>query len=76
LAIGGGGEGVIGKLKCEQMYIQEGDMHKDVFNEVYRVLTPGGRGAAYYVELAERAGFKAALQREEKQRFFLELVKL
>jgi len=165
LDIGGGGEGVIGKLKGEQviaidpskreleqaaagplkiimdatdmqflyetfntvtsfytlMYIKEVDAHKDVFGEVYRVLTPGGRfliwdaifpprldekkdivvfrltlklseeeidaeygvlwpeggrGVAYYVELAESAGFEAVLQREEGQRFLLELRKL
>jgi ubiquinone/menaquinone biosynthesis C-methylase UbiE len=165
LDIGGGGEGVIGKLKGEQviaidpskrelegaaagplkiimdatdlqfldetfnivtsfytlMYIREVDAHREVFGEVYRVLTPGGRfliwdaifpprldeekdvavfwltvklpeeevdakygmlwpeggrGVAYYVELAESAGFELVLQREEGQRFFLELRKL
>ena len=102
------------------MYIKEIDALKEVFGEVYRVLTPGGRlliwdaifpprldekkdvavflltvklpeeevdagygmlwpeggrDAAYYLELAESAGFKAVLQREEVQRLFRDLRK-
>ena len=164
LDIGGGGEGMMGRLKGDQviaidpnkreleeaaagplkiimdatdlqfldetftvvtsfytlMYIKEIDALKEVFGEVYRVLTPGGRlliwdaifpprldekkdvavflltvklpeeevdagygmlwpeggrDAAYYLELAESAGFKAVLQREEVQRLFRDLRK-
>ena len=164
LDIGGGGEGVIGRLKGEQvvaidrskrelaeaaagplkivmdatdlqfldesfgtatafytlMYIREIDTLSQVFAEVYRVLAPGGRflvwdaivpprpdqekdiavlllsirlpakeletgygmrwpdkgrDTAYYVALAERAGFQVAQRREKGQQFFLELLK-
>jgi ubiquinone/menaquinone biosynthesis C-methylase UbiE len=164
LDIGGGGEGVIGKLKGKQviaidanrreleeaaagplkivmdaanlqfldetfntatsfytlMYIREVGTHRRVFGEVYRVLTSGGRflvwdavlpprfdeekdvavfrltvklpeeevdagygtlwpeegrDVSYYVEMAQSAGFEVVLQREQGQRFFLELHK-
>ena len=164
LDIGGGGRGVIGELKGEQviaidpskrelegaaaghlkiimdatdlqfldesfntvtsfytlMYINETDDHKKVFSEAFRVLIPGGRllvwdavfpprfdedkdiavfpltvqlsdeeidagygvlwpdegrGVAYYVELAKRAGFEVVLQKEDGQRLFLEVRK-
>ena len=163
LDVGGGGEGVIGKLKGEQviaidpskreleeaaagslkiimdatdlqfldstfgvatsfftlMYIKGPD-HEKVFSEVYRVLIPGGRflvwdvilpqcldeekdiaafpllvklpdeeirtgygtlwpkaeqDLAYYVQLAENAGFNVVAQREEKRVLFLKLQK-
>ena len=164
LDIGGGGEGVIGKLKGNQvvaidrskreleesapgplkivmdatdlqfldqsfetatafytlMYIKSVDTLSRVFGEVYRALAPGGRfliwegtlpprtdqekniavfvltitlpsekidtgyatswpqegrDIAYYVELAERAGFRVVLQKKEGQGLFLELGK-
>lgn len=163
LAIGGGGEGVIGQLKGQQViaidiskreleetpagplkiimdardlkfldnsfntaasfftlcYINESD-HEKVFEEIFRVLVSGGRfliwdviflkrvdekkdiaivpllvklpnkeintgygvhwpekphDLSYYTQLAEKAGFKIATQKEKDRWFFLELIK-
>lgn len=163
LAIGGGGEGVIGQLKSQQViaidiskrelegtpagplkiimdardlkfldnsfntaasfftlcYINESD-HEKVFEEIFRVLVSGGRfliwdviflkrmdekkdialvplliklpnkeittgygvhwpekahDLSYYMQLAEKAGFKLATRKEKDRWFFLELIK-